>query len=413
MNLRCFSVIITMTTIMWLSLFLFNIHSSDGANIFDNKLKVQTVAKGLSSPTSMAFIDSKNILVLEKNTGKVRLISSGILKSNSVLGVSINTENERGLLGVATYKSTSSGNRFVFLYFTEERQGQDLRNRVYRYEWTGSSLVNSLLVLDLPALPGPNHDGGKLLIGSDKKLYVIIGDLTHNGKLQNNKNGLDPDDTGVIFKIKPDSLGTASTSNPFSLSQTDGLHSRYTAYGIRNSFGLAMDSLTNHLWETENGPDKYDEINYIRNFATTGFNGGWKKIMGPISRTTVTPDELVNFSNFKYYDPVFSWKKPVAVTGIDFFHSSKLGSKYRDNLFVGDYNNGNLYFFKINDKRSGLSFTSSQQSLKDLVVDNDSELGKVKFGSGFNGVTDVKMGPDGLLYVLSSKAGTLYRVVPK
>ena len=241
---------------MWLSLFLFNIHSSDGANIFDNKLKVQTVAKGLSSPTSMAFIDSKNILVLEKNTGKVRLISSGILKSNSVLGVSINTENERGLLGVATYKSTSSGNRFVFLYFTEERQGQDLRNRVYRYEWTGSSLVNSLLVLDLPALPGPNHDGGKLLIGSDKKLYVIIGDLTHNGKLQNNKNGLDPDDTGVIFKIKPDSLGTASTSNPFSLSQTDGLHSRYTAYGIRNSFGLAMDSLTNHLWETENGPDK-------------------------------------------------------------------------------------------------------------------------------------------------------------
>ena len=82
-------------------------------------------------------------------------------------------------------------------------------------------------------------------------------------------------------------------------------------------------------------------------------------------------------------------------------------------MFVGDYNNGNLYFFKINDKRSGLSFTSSQQSLKDLVVDNDSELGKVKFGSGFNGVTDVKMGPDGLLYVLSSKAGTLYRVVPK
>jgi len=51
--------------------------------------------------------------------------------------------------------------------------------------------------------------------------------------------------------------------------------------------------------------------------------------------------------------------------------------------------------------------------LKDLVVDTDSELSKVKFGTGFNGITDVKMGPDGLLYVLSINAGTLYRVGPK
>jgi hypothetical protein len=80
---------------------------------------------------------------------------------------------------------------------------------------------------------------------------------------------------------------------------------------------------------------------------------------------------------------------------------------------VGDYNNGNLYFFKINDKRSGLSFSSSQKKLKDLVVDSNSELSKIKFGTGFNGITDVKMGPDGLLYVLSINAGTLYRVGPK
>jgi hypothetical protein len=79
-------------------------------------------------------------------------------------------------------------------------------------------------------------------------------------------------------------------------------------------------------------------------------------------------------------------------------------------LFVGDYNNGNLYFFKINDKRTGLSFSSSQKKLKDLVVDSNSELSKIKFGTGFNGITDVKTGPDGLLYVLSINAGTLYRV---
>lgn len=77
--------------------------------------------------------------------------------------------------------------------------------------------------------------------------------------------------------------------------------------------------------------------------------------MGPISRSTITSDQLVNFQNFKYQDPVFTWIRPVAITGIDFFHSSKLGSKYKDNLFVGDINNGNLYSFKINDERSGLA----------------------------------------------------------
>jgi aldose sugar dehydrogenase len=409
-------VIISAATTVFISLLF--LHVAEGApSVSDNNLKVETVTQGLSSPTSMAFIDSKNILVLEKSTGKVRLISNGVLKSSPILTVSVNSESERGLLGVATLKRTTvSGNSkiFVFIYYTS----QEPRNKVVRYEWTGSSLTNRALILNLPALPGKNHDGGKLLVSSDNNLYVIIGDLNHNGKLQNNKNGPDPDDTGVIFRIdKPDTVSTvADVSNPFSLTETQDLLSKYYAYGIRNSFGLAMDGLTGRLWQTENGPSSYDEINYIRhhvNGVNTGFNSGWNKVMGPISRTQVTPDQLVNFPGFKYHDPVFSWKNPIAVTGLAFFHSSKLGTKYQDNLFVGDYINGNLYFFKVNSERSGLTFDSNQQSLKDLVADDVNESNSVKFGSGFNGITDVKRSPDGLLYVVSIKDGKLYRIVPK
>jgi aldose sugar dehydrogenase len=409
-------VIISAATTVFISLLF--LHVAEGApSVSDNNLKVETVTQGLSSPTSMAFIDSANILVLEKSTGKVRLISNGVLKSSPILTVSVNSESERGLLGVATLKRTTvSGNSkiFVFIYYTS----QEPRNKVVRYEWTGSSLTNRALILNLPALPGKNHDGGKLLVSSDNNLYVIIGDLNHNGKLQNNKNGPDPDDTGVIFRIdKPDTVSTvADISNPFTLTETQDLLSKYYAYGIRNSFGLAMDGLTGRLWQTENGPSSYDEINYIRhhvNGVNTGFNSGWNKVMGPISRTQVTPDQLVNFPGFKYHDPVFSWKNPIAVTGLAFFHSSKLGTKYQDNLFVGDFINGNLYFFKVNSERSGLTFDSSQQSLKDLVADDVNESNSVKFGSGFNGITDVKRSPDGLLYVVSIKDGKLYRIVPK
>ncbi|MGC2598609.1 MAG: PQQ-dependent sugar dehydrogenase, partial [Nitrososphaeraceae archaeon] len=406
-------VIISLATTVFISVLF--LHVADGApSVSDNNLKVETVTQGLSSPTSMAFIDSKNILVLEKSTGKVRLISNGVLKSSSILTVSVNSESERGLLGVATLKRTTvSGNSkiFVFIYYTS----QEPRNKVVRYEWTGSSLTNRALILNLPALPGKNHDGGKLLVSSDNNLYVIIGDLNHNGKLQNNKDGMDPDDTGVIFRIdNPDTVSTvADISNPFTLTETQDLLSKYYAYGIRNSFGLAMDGLTGRLWQTENGPNSYDEINYIRhhvNGVNTGFNSGWNKVMGPISRTQVTPDQLVNFPGFKYHDPVFSWKNPIAVTGLAFFHSSKLGTKYQDNLFVGDYLNGNLYFFKVNSERSGLTFDSNQQSLKDLVADDENESNSVKFGSGFNGITDVKRSPDGLLYVVSIKDGKLYRI---
>src|SRR2546427_7840148 len=71
----------------------------------DNSLKVEQVTNGLSFPTSMTFIDNNNILVLEKNTGLVRLISSGIIQNQPALKVKVNSENERGLLGITILKN--------------------------------------------------------------------------------------------------------------------------------------------------------------------------------------------------------------------------------------------------------------------------------------------------------------------
>ena len=74
----------------------------------DPNLKVETVVTGLSSPTSMAFIDNTNMLVLEKS-GQVRLVSNGVLQVKPVLQVSVATESERGLLGIAILNSTRTG----------------------------------------------------------------------------------------------------------------------------------------------------------------------------------------------------------------------------------------------------------------------------------------------------------------
>jgi aldose sugar dehydrogenase len=344
----------------------------------------------------------------------------------------VNSLGERGLLGVAVANQTLSDDNIVgslnahmnttssanvFIYFTqsvsEGNSSEILRNRVYKYQWNGSSLIEPKLILDLPATsPIGGHNGGKLVLDTHDNVYAIIGDQEMSNAsysktiLQNYRNGSGPKDTGVIFRVTPDGLPTRD--NPFNNTRSNDVNmAKYFAYGIRNSFGLALDPMTGNLWDTENGESTYDEINIVK----PGFNSGWKQVMGPITRTNKTIDDLVNFPGSKYADPVFSWNNTVAVTGIEFLNSSMLGEKYKNNIFVGDNNNGYLYFFTLNDNRTGLKFNTNQTGLFDFVADNEKEVNNIIFGTGFGAITDVKTGPDGYLYILTF-SGRIYRITP-
>ena len=380
--------------------------------INDHTLQAEKLVEGLSWPTSMAFIDDNNILVLEKDQGTVRLISNGILQEEPVLKVDVDTKAERGLLGIAIMNKDA-----VFLYYTESsKDNEQLKNKVYKYQWNGERLVNPILILDLPATPGPDHVGGKLAIGPDNYLYAVIGDVKREGKLQNFIDGPDPDDSGVILRVNPED-GSPAPDNPFADNNNQlSLLNKYYAYGIRNSFGIAFDPITSILWDTENGPTEYDEVNVVN----PGFNSGWQQVMGPISNSKVTEDDLVNFPNSKYADPVFSWFPSLGITDIEFLNSSKLGEKYANNIFVGDIGDltdGYLYYFEVNEDRTGIKFDSSSQiGLTDLVADNEEEMSATTLGTAFGGITDLETGPDGFLYILtldrvSNGEGKIYRIV--
>ena len=370
----------------------------------DPGLSVQEIASGLSAPTNIAFIGAEDILVLQKNDGHVRRVISGILQADPVLDVAVDNASERGLLGIAVHPDFPTS-PFVYLYYTESSTGGDssgaaATNRVYRYTWNGSVLTDPALILDLPGSPGPNHDGGIVLFGPDGKLYAVIGDLNRDGQLQNFAGGPEPDDTSVILRINPD--GSTPADNPFFASS--GKLARYFAYGIRNSFGMAFDPLTNRLWITENGPGSYDEINLVE----PGFNSGWEKVMGPAARNANSLSELFAIPGAHYADPAFSWLNPVGPTAIAFLDSLGLGAEYENDVFVGDINNGNLYRFKPNQSRDGFLFNDS--GLVDLVADNRAELAETIVASGFAGITDIKVGPDGRLYVVSFGDGKIFAI---
>jgi aldose sugar dehydrogenase len=378
--------------------------SSGGPTITnDTSLRVETVSTGLVRPTSMAFLGPNDILVLEKNTGNVHRITNGQLLPQPLLHVNVATQIERGLLGIAVTKNGPT--TYVFLYYTEAGGGVDnsTGNRLYRYELANNQLINPKLLLDLPAIPSnPNsvrfeHNGGKLVVGPDNNVYLVIGDVgSHMGQTENNANGPPPDGTGGILRVTQD--GDAVIPNSPLGNDTDPTLNKYYAYGIRNSFGIDFDPVTGNLWDTENGPAYGDEINLVE----PGFNSGWTKIQGSAQTRQLDPASvLVNIGGKgTYRDPEFVWNQPVGPTALKFLNSEKLGKQYQNDMFVGDIINGNLYHFKLNEQRMGLLVGKAAANPQAIV-----------FGNGFGGITDIQVGPEGYLYVLSY-SGVIYRIVP-
>jgi aldose sugar dehydrogenase len=416
--------------------------------INDATLKVEEVVTGLDLPTTMAFLGPNDILVLEKNKGTVQRIVNGKMLPEPLLDVNVATSVERCMCGIAVSKSNSNiGSTYVFLYFTEAQltdsedvtQGKDpLGNRLYRYELVNNKLINPVLLLNLPAIPGPRHNGGAIMIGPDNNLYIPIGDVDGSGngketKAQNYVNGIEPDGRGGILRITQDGktvVNNVGGAGAGILGNTYPLN-LYYAYGIRNSFGFDFDPVSGNMWDTENGPGdgpgEGDEINLVE----PGFNSGWQEVHGMASiaiaadvnnNNNFNPnDDLVDFEGKgKYSDPEFAWIETVGPTALKFLNSdNKLGMQYVNDMFVGDVHNGWIYHFDLNEDRTDLILAGGL--LADKVADSDSELqeaaggggnGGIIFGKGFGGITDLEVGPDGYLYVVSIGQGAIYRILP-
>ena len=358
--------------------------------IYDDDYMVEKFATGLQYPTTMYFVGD-DILVLEKNTGKViRISDNGVLYNEPALDVPVIQDNEAGLLGIV-YLSNH-----VYLSFTESLSGFDKRDRenarnaVYQYDWNGEKLTNPILIKELPGHLSSIHHGGVITTGLNNEIYFVIGDQEQRTTFQNIP--IDATyETGSIFKIDTESKNSVELF----------------AVGIRNSFGLAVDPVTGYLWDTENGIDKFDEINLVK----PGFNSGWISIMGPSYRVDADLSTLNQkpFENFVYSDPEFSWHVPVAPTAIAFPDKDSF-ERYSDWLFVGDYNNGRIYNFQLNSDRTGFVFYN--QKLSDLVLDDNDEVDEILFAKGFQGVTDIKF-HDGAMYVVVIGDGSIYKISPK
>jgi glucose/arabinose dehydrogenase/plastocyanin len=435
----------------------------------DEALGVEVAVDGLTEPTALAFLGPDDFFVTEKSTGEVHHVVGGDA-GEPVLDLAVNSFDERGLLGIAVHPDFAD-NGYVYLYWTASGEGDgddgmlgpdtdaekalpDLGNRVDRFVWDGTALTfdrnlvklrSNTLETDTSGRVRGNHDAGPLVFGTDGKLYAVIGDQNLRGQLQNIADGAPPDDanfTGVILRLNDD--GSAPEDNPFAAAgQATGGEAGENlglvwAYGVRNSFGLAIHPETGALWETENGDDSWDEVNVF----PAGANSGWIQLMGPPERfdeyrqletesedgldnPDFPPDNLagsaddaqssmVALDGSSYVPPVFSWKHPVAVTAVELVTTAGLGDSSANTAWFGTVLSDVLLRYPMAEDGSGLQLDGP---LGDGVDDNSQkgDLGESAdfvVGTGFGIVTDIGLGPDDLLYVSSISNGAVYRIGP-
>jgi glucose/arabinose dehydrogenase len=499
--------------------------AADGPTLVDRNLALDTVISDLVTPIGVAFVGDGELLVLEKNTGRVQHVVDGALVGTA-LDLSVNFASERGLLGIALHPDFPD-DPGVYLYWScrstapqdddpftpEETRCADeqmigpadtddllqvplIGNRVDRFEWDGSSLAydhNLEMLRSFQNDGGPepagqgddatgpngaqparaNHDAGVLTFGADGKLYVMVGDLGRRGALQNlpcgptattcdgsedvtpddQFGGPEPDDahlSGVILRLDDD--GSTPTDNPFFAAgaamggEVGANIQRIYSYGIRNSFGMAVDPMSGHLWQQENGEDAFDELNRVE----AGQNSGWIQFAGPANRidefkaietTSLHFETFPNLQQFRwgperiadspaeataklfelpgsiYSDPEFSWKWVVAPAAIGFQDGRALGPQYDGDLFVGLSTpavlDGALFRFNLTGNRRAIAVDDPR--LNDRVADNLgpndlTESESLVFGTGFGVVTDIETGPNGNLVVVSLDQGAVYEI---
>jgi len=189
------------------------------------------VAGGLNNPTAMALAPDGRIFVCEQG-GALRVIKNGALLPTPFLTVTVDSNGERGLLGVA-FDPNFVSNQLVYVYYTATTP--TLHNRISRFTAAGDVAMagSETIVVDLPNLStATNHNGGAIHFGPDGTLFVAVGDNANGANAQSLATRL-----GKILRIT--STGGIPADNPF-FNQATGDNRSIWALGVRNPFTFSF-----------------------------------------------------------------------------------------------------------------------------------------------------------------------------
>jgi len=326
----------------------------------DAALGVDTIARGLEVPWSLAFTPDGRILVTER-AGRIRVVNARGVQDSPWVTLPVLARGEAGLMGIALAPDfQSSGNVYVVGTFAA---GRSQINRVLRLTEEGGRGIRPTIIVD--ELPSHRfHAGGALAFGPDGMLYVTTGDAGQPGRAQ------DPTSlAGKVLRYTPEGAIPADNPSP---------GSPVWALGLRNVQGLAWHPDTGELLGTEHGPSGLpgegsrqddDELNLL----VPGGNYGWPEATGFRGQD-------------RFLQPVAVWTPALAPSGLAIYSGAEF-PEWRGDVFVTALRTREIRRVILDRGPDGRPEVTRQESL---------------FERDFGRVRAIAQGPDGLLYFTTS-----------
>lgn len=356
-------------------------NTTPSGNLFTTgavSVKLDTVVRGMKSVWGMAFLPDGRMLVTDKS-GHLYAVANN-KKLTEINGLPpILDEGQGGLMDVIIHPDFRK-NKLVYLSYSAVKEEGNRKlgtTAIYRAKLEGNMLVNGQVIFEaFPYSRTRHHYGSRMVFGRDGMLYFSVGE---RGNEKENPQTLE-NDLGKIHRIRDD--GSVPADNPFVT--TPGARPTIYSYGHRNPQGLAVHPQTGELWSHEHGPRGGDEVNIVKK----GANYGWPVITYGINYNGKIISNKTAAEGME--QPLKYWIPSIAPSGMAFVQ----GKRYKS--WEGQLLTGSLRFKYLNLSHiEGAQVTGEEMLLKNI--------GRLR---------DVRMGPDGYLYVAVENPGYVFRLVP-
>lgn len=323
------------------------------------EIQTKVVAENLNFPWEILWGPDNKIWMTERG-GKISRVDTATGTITPVFTIAeVSSQGEGGLLGMVLHPNFST-NPYVYVAYDYNQAG-NYKGKIVRYSYNGTTLTAPVIILD--NISASNiHNGCRLLISSDLKLFITTGDASDQSSPQNNAAI-----NGKILRLNLD--GSIPADNP-----TAG--SPVWSKGHRNPQGLVFAN--NMLYSSEHGPDSDDEINIIEK----GRNYGWPDVKGFCNESA--EQAFCSTNNVK--EPIKAWTPTLAVSGMDFYNSNLI-PQWKNSLLLATLKNSRLMQLKLNDTHTSVTETNEF------------------FANEYGRMRDVCISPDGKVYICTSNGG--------
>ena len=354
--------------------------AQEGTPIFKSEkhaFRVATLVTGLENPWSIAFLPDGRMLVTER-AGRLRLVSHDFkLNPKPIDGLpEVVPQGQGGLFDVVLHPQYAQNGWIYWAYNAPGPGGWGTalaRGKLQDHRMTEVQVLFSMQ----PKTRSGLHFGGRIVFDQAGLLYLTLGDRGDKDRAQ--KLG---DHAGSVIRLHDD--GRVPANNPF-VNRAGALAEKWTL-GNRNMQGAALHPQTGELWTHEHGPQGGDEVNVMR----SGLNYGWPVITYGVNYGLGTK---IGEGQAKagLEQPLRVWVPSIAPSGMAFVSGSQF-PQWQGNLLVGALRG---------------------QMLVRLTLDGEKVLGEERLLQGRSRLRDVRVGPDGLVYLLTDEAqGALLRLEP-